>query len=421
MAAISYPSPPGTPPPAGDRILTVASPSQEEVRRRNLGALLRYVHIHGPTSRAELTHRLGLNRSTIGALTADLTAAGLISEEAPRETGRAGRPSLVVRPLSSRVYAYALSIEVDRLRAARVGLGGTVLDSRDAERPRGLQILDTVEPLADLVKDMQRAVPADARYVGGGAAVAGMVRREDGMVRISRHVGRVEPPWEDEPVGAALVAALGHDRALVVGNVADVAALAEHTRGAAVGVDNLIYLHGDVGIGAGIIAGGRRVTGHGGYGGEAGHMVVNPHGRACGCGSRGCWETEIGEYALLHRAGRGGTSGRDAVLAVLGAAARGDRDAADAVRHVGDWLGFGVANLVNIFNPDTVVFGGTLREVYVAGAGHVRGRIDDMAMPGCREHVRLRTAVLGDDAPLVGAAELAFENLLADPLKTGAG
>src|SRR5258705_9407158 len=107
-----------------------AGPSQEEIRRHNLGALLRLVHVHGAVSRAELTTMLGLNRSTIGALTADLTTAGLVREELPRETGRAGRPSLVVRPESERVYVYALWIGVDRLVAARGGLGGQVLDRR---------------------------------------------------------------------------------------------------------------------------------------------------------------------------------------------------------------------------------------------------------------------------------------------------
>src|SRR5687767_2591187 len=80
-------------------------PTQDEIRRQNLGALLRYVHLRGPTSRAELTSRLGLNRSTIGALTADLATAGLVAEELPRDHGRAGRPSLVVRP-ESEVYGF---------------------------------------------------------------------------------------------------------------------------------------------------------------------------------------------------------------------------------------------------------------------------------------------------------------------------
>src|SRR5438552_1830012 len=112
-------------------------PSQDEIRRYNLGALLRHVHVRGAMSRAELTASLGLNRSTIGALTADLTGAGLVREELPRDHGRAGRPSLVVRPESEKVYVYAFAIEVDRVTAARVGLGGVVLDRRETPRPRG--------------------------------------------------------------------------------------------------------------------------------------------------------------------------------------------------------------------------------------------------------------------------------------------
>jgi predicted NBD/HSP70 family sugar kinase len=388
-----------------------AGPSQEEVRRHNLGTLLRYVHVHGATSRAELTTRLGLNRSTIGALTAELTTAGLVSEAAPRETGRAGRPSLVVRPESSKVFAYALSIEVDRLRAARVGLGGRILDRREAERPRGMQVLEAVQPLAKFFHEMRRDAPDDSRYVGTGAAVAGMVRRADGVVRLAPTIG-----WVEEPVGAALRAELGDVGPLTVANHADVSALVEHSRGAAIGCDNVIYLYGDVGVGAGIIADGRRVSGHGGYGGEVGHMVVNPYGRECSCGSRGCWETEIGEAALLKYAGRAELSGRDAVLDVVEAAMRGDSQAQFAVRQVGEWIGFGVGNLVNIFNPEAVIFGGTMRDVYLVAAAQIRSRLNAIALPACREHIRLRTPELGPDAALIGAAELAFEHLLEDPL-----
>ncbi|RSM69019.1 sugar kinase [Actinoplanes sp. ATCC 53533] len=388
-----------------------AGPSQEEVRRHNLGTLLRYVHVHGATSRAELTTKLGLNRSTIGALTTDLAAAGLVTERPPDHTSRAGRPSLVVRPESAQVYAYALSIEVDRLRAARVGLGGRILDRRETDRPRGMQVIDAIQPLAGFIHEMRTAVPEGARYVGGGLAVAGMVRRDDGMVRLAPTIG-----WVEEPVGEALSAEIGYVGPLIVGNIADVSAQVEHSRGAAAGCDNVIYLYGDVGVGGGIIAGGRRVTGHGGYGGEVGHMVVNPKGRPCGCGSRGCWETEIGEFALLELAGRAHLSGGEAVLELVDAAMRGDWAAQQAVRRVGDWIGLGVGNLINIFNPEVVIFGGTLRDIYLVAAAQIRSRLNEVALPACREHVRLRTPELGTDAALIGAAELAFERLLADPL-----
>ena len=388
-----------------------AGPGPEEIRRLNLGSLLQYVHVHGATSRAELTNRLGLNRSTIGALTAELTTAGLVSEAVPRDTGRAGRPSLVVRPESAKVYAYALSIEVDRLRAARVGLGGAVLDRRETDRPRGMAVPDTIGPLAAFVREMSAEVADDTRNVGTGVAVAGRLRRTDGSVRLPPG-----PEEAEEPVEAALAAGLGLTGRLTVGNHADVSMLVEHSRGAAVGCDNVVYLHGDAGIGAGIIAGGRRVAGYGGYGGDVGHMVVNPYGRRCGCGSRGCWETEIGEQALLHRAGREGETGRDAVLSVVRAAVRGDSRAQFAVREAGEWIGFGVGNLANIFNPEAVIFGGTLRDVYLVAAAQIRSRLNEVALPACREHIRLRTPELGRDAALIGAAELAFQHLLDDPL-----
>jgi predicted NBD/HSP70 family sugar kinase len=388
-----------------------AGPSQEEIRRQNLGALLRQVHVHGALSRAELTAALGLNRSTIGALTSDLVAAGLVREELPSGHGRAGRPSLLVLPESTKVFVYAFAIGVDRLTAARVGLGGVILDRRETIRARGeLTPSQVIEPLAAFVSQMQRATPKDAVCLAAGVAVSGMVRRADGMVRLGPHIG-----WVDEPLGAAVRGVVASDVAISIGNQADMAALAEHIRGAAADSENVVYLHGDVGVGGGIIAGGRPVAGHGGYGGEVGHIVVNPNGRPCSCGSRGCWETEIGEHALLRAADRVGT-GREGILAIVDAAQRGDAGAQSAVREVGEWLGFGVANLVNIFNPDTVLFGGTLRDVYLAAAAQVRSRINRNALPACREHLRLRTPELGDDAPLIGAAELAFQGVLADPL-----
>ena len=388
-------------------------PTQDEIRRQNLGALLRYVHLRGPTSRAELTSRLGLNRSTIGALTADLATAGLVAEELPRDHGRAGRPSLVVRP-ESEVYGFALVIDVDQLTAARIGLGGVILDRREKQRPPGaMSPAEVIAPLADFVREMQRATPPDARYIGAGAAVSGLVRAEDGLVRLGPHVG-----WIDEPLGEALGKVLGGDKPVQVRNNADLCALAEHVRGVAVDCDNVVYLTGAGGIGGGIIAGGRLVTGHGGYGGEVGHMVVNPAGRKCACGAYGCWETEAGEGALLRLTGRAnsGATGREAVRAVIDAAARGDALAQAGLRQVGDWLGFGVANLVNIFNPEMVIFGGGLREVYLAAAAQIRSRLNRNSLPACREHVRLRTPLLGDRAALIGAAEVAFEALLEDPL-----
>ncbi|MFI9504367.1 ROK family protein [Nocardia sp. NPDC052566] len=376
--------------------------------------LLRHVHLGGPVSRTTLAERMGLNRSTILALTADLAAAGLVTEELPGQTGKAGRPSLVVRPESDRVYVIALDVGADRLAAARVGLGGQILDRAETARPIGtFDPADVLSVLSAMARDMIGTAEKSAVCVGVGVAFCGMVREHDGVVRYGPNIG-----WVDVPFGELLTGQLDLGLRVAVGNNANLGALAERERGVGAGLENLIYLHGDVGIGGGIIMGGRLLGGEGGYAGEVGHMVVNPDGRSCGCGSRGCLEAEAGELALIAAAGRSELAGRDAVEAIIDAAARGDAAARDALHQVGIWLGHGVANLVNIFNPSMVVFGGVLREIYLASAAQVRSKLAVHGLLAVRESVKLRTSALAGDATLVGAAELAFAEVLTDPLQT---
>ncbi|MFF5079067.1 ROK family protein [Actinoplanes sp. NPDC000266] len=400
--------------------------------RSSLGTLLHHVHVSGPLSRAELAERMGVNRSTVLALTAELAAAGLVREEQPTGVTRAGRPSLVVRPESERVFVIAFDVAVDRLTAARVGLGGQILDRRSAARSRAGADLETVVGrLAGLGRELIGAAPPRSVCAGVGAAYCGMIRPGDGMVRYGPEMG-----WVDQAFGAELARALGLGLPVAVGNEAHLGALAEFERGAGRGSPDLVYLHGDVGVGGGILVGGKLLGGDGGYGCEVGHMLVNPAGgRPCLCGSRGCLEAETGEYALLDAAGRSGTGrsgtgrsgtgrsgtgrsdiGREAVRAVVRDAAGGDRDAAAAVAEIGDWLGIGVANLINLFNPAVVIFGGMLRDVYGAAAPHVSARMAQHAMPVSRERAKLRLSELADDATLIGAADLGFAALLNDPL-----
>ncbi|GAB4054581.1 ROK family transcriptional regulator [Catellatospora paridis] len=382
--------------------------------RQNLGALLRHVHLSGPLSRAELAERMSLNRSTIMGLTTRLSAAGLVRERRPTAAGRSGRPSLVVTPAADRVYVLAFDVAVDRLVVARVALGGEILERRVAARSRSGPDLDAVVGvLAEFGRDLHRGAPADAICAGVGASYCGMIRPGDGMVRYGPYLG-----WVDQAFGAELGEQLGLGLPVAVGNEAHLGALAEHGRGAGVGVQNLIYLHGDVGVGGGIIVGGEVLDGEAGYGCEVGHMLVNPHdGRPCSCGARGCLEAEAGERALLSEAGRPDSLiGHDAVRAVVADAQRGDPAAQRAVARIGDWLGIGVANLINLFNPGVLIFGGMMRDVYLGAEPQIRSRIERNVLPVSRERVRLSAAALGDDTTLLGAAELAFAELLGNPL-----
>jgi predicted NBD/HSP70 family sugar kinase len=383
----------------------------ETVRRANLSAVLRAIHLAGPLSRSDLVARTGLTRSAIRSLVGELTLAGLVTEGQPAPSGAPGRPSPLVHAVPEGATVLAFAVMVDRLAAAVVGLGGRVLASREVDRQRdAASVGATVDALAGLADSLRAELPDGERRVSVGVAVVGVVRRADGLVRSAPNLG-----WTDVPFGDLLARALRTDVPVHVANDADLSALAELRRGAAIGVDDVVIAFGEVGVGGGLIVGGRPLTGAAGYGGEIGHMPVRAGGKPCRCGSTGCWETEVGEEALLALAGYPPDGGRAAVEALIRAADAGEPRALAALAEVGRWLGVGIAGLVNVLDPDLVVLGGLFARIH----RHVRSQIDDglegRAMAAPRALVRVVPSFLAGDAPLLGAAELGFEPLLADP------
>jgi predicted NBD/HSP70 family sugar kinase len=155
------------------------------------------------------------------------------------------------------------------------------------------------------------------------------------------------------------------------------------------------------------------LLGAGGYAGELGHMTVRPDGLACRCGARGCWETEVGAPAIARALRAPGHRGEELATAVRSARADGHGDALAAVARS---LGVGIGNVVNLVNPQLVVLGGVLQEVLRAAGDEVRAALDATALRATAEQVRLAPPGLGADAVLAGAAEVVWQELLADPL-----
>ncbi len=386
----------------------------ETIRRANLSAIVHALHTEGPLSRSELGARTGLTRSAIRVLIGELSAAGLVQERSGPSLGTPGRPSVLVRLRSERAVVLAIEVNVDSIAAAIVGIGGDVLRTRRLERARSRWAVDeTVDDIARLVGSLDAADPPSAareNLVGVAVAFAGIVHRELGTVALAPNLG-----WRDVPLGQRISEVLGSSVHVLVANDADLSALAEHRRGAGVGVDNLLFISGEVGVGGGFILDGRPMSGATGYGGEVGHMPVNPSGAPCGCGSFGCWETEVGERALLRRAGVPVDSGRDGVERAVNAAEAGDERALEAFEQVGTWLGRGIAGLVNVLNPELIVMGGLFERIYPLVARPLAYEFDRLALPSAAAVVTIVPTSLGGDAPLLGAAELAFERLLDDP------
>lgn len=302
----------------------------------------------------------------------------------------------------------AVDLGVDRIAVALIGLGGEILERRTRTHQRGDH---DVEHVVDAVAQMVEEVLSDGperRCLGVGVSVPGAIRSSDGLVRFAPNLG-----WVEEPFTALLEKQLGCP--VSTGNDANVGVLAERLRGAAVGYSDVVYLSASVGIGGGFLMGGRPLTGASGYAGEVGHMQVDSEGPVCRCGAVGCWETKVGENVLLRAAGRLSGGGPAAVAEVIEAARSGDTRAADAVGEVADWCGVGIRAIVNLFNPEIIVLGGGLAQVWRAAEDRVNEAMSRSTMMSPREDVVIRAALLGDDASLIGAAELAFAPVLDHP------
>ncbi len=383
-----------------------AGTNQEAVRRHNLGTLLGHVHHNGRISRAALTTRMRLNRSTIAALVGELESLGLVEQCAPQgERSRAVRPSLDVRPGPIEAFVLATELRVDEITVARVGLGGQVLARATGATPASREPDDVVDTLGEILGKLVADAPESARLVGVGVGIPGVVSDDGGLVRFGPNLR-----WTDVPFAALLAERLDENVVIRAGNDADLGVMSEHIRGAGLGHDNVVFLSGDVGVGGGVIVGGRAMPGVGGYAGELGHMMVNPHGKICRCGNRGCWETEIGSHAVASavRFPPGDLAGLAARLA-------GVRRPNAKLRTIAHHLGAGIGNIVNIFNPEVIILGGVLRDLYSVVQAEVDEAVREGALVAPGEQVTVTLPALGADSVLLGAAELAFEPLLEDP------
>lgn len=377
----------------------------DEVRRHNRTVLLRRLHIDGPCTRASLAAELGLNRSTIKALVDGLAESGVVEERVPRQRTGAGRPSLLVLPQAHAAVVLAVDIRVEQVAIALVGLGGEILGRNSWNlRVRTREPDEVISHVID--STMVLAADLGVEMVAAGVSVPGVVRRSDGHVHEAPNLH-----WTNVPLGERLSTVF--EVPIMIGNDAELGALAEHLRGTARGSSDAVYVSADVGVGGGVISDGSALRGTAGYVGELGHMVVHPGGRPCYCGSQGCWETEVAEPALCRALGLRAGSPRGAVVAELRSLAADPELMHSRLGQFAEWLTLGLVNVVNVLGPELVVLGDLFTALPAALVAEVAESVRERSLVSrAVGGTRIVASTLGADVTLLGAAELAFEPVL---------
>jgi len=251
-------------------------------------------------------------------------------------------------------------------------------------------------------------------------AAAGAIDFDRGLITSSPNL----PGWHNIPLRDIVKEKYGVNTFLI--NDASAAALGEHQFGAGKGVKNLILLTVGTGIGGGIIINGELYLGTCGSAGEIGHMAIDANGPRCSCGNIGCLEMLVSGTAVAREAIRRISQGERSSLAeivsgkieditaemVEAAAMQGDSLASEVILEAATYLGIGMVNLVNIFNPEMIIVGGGMAKMGDLLLNPARQVVKERAFPLPAQVVCIVPAQLGEDAGVLGAAAFAFQQRL---------
>ena len=415
--------------------------TQQDMRRRNLAAVLYAVADAGPASRARVASRIGLTRAAVSTLVEELLSAALLEEQGPGRSGSVGRPGTVLALSAHGPCGLGAEIGVDHLAVCAVDLRGQVRAHEAVDAANRDSSPDLVlRELAKLTRRVaKQAESVGLRPAGVCVAVPGLIARGTTRVVRAPNLG-----WREVELGGwfarldrelGLSARRSRSPYLAVDNEAHLGAQAEvwthvhslrgghggQSPAARGGAGDILHVSAEIGIGAAVLIDGQLLRGARGFAGELGHMPVRQRGRLCGCGGRGCLEQYAGEEAVLRAVGldpsqaiadHPGPGARVDMLARR--AEESDRQVLRALRAAGGDLGVALSGAASLLDPGTVVLGGAM------------ARLAPWLLPAMEEELIRRmaggpvlaVARLGADGPLLGAAHSVIRAVLDDPLGT---
>lgn len=398
---------------------------QAFVREFNTSVVMDHIRLYAPISRAELAVRTGLNRSTITLIINELIDRGFVQETALQDS-RIGRPGMLLKFDPNGGFAIGVEIGVDFIVVIVTNFVADILWSRRVSISPGTDRYAMMELTESIISQAyEYGQGCGLRPLGIGVGLPGLVDARQGKLVFAPNL-----KWSDIPV--RLIWMSRFNIPVFIENEANCAAMGEYFYGVAHDTKDFIYIKTGVGLGAGIMIGGRLFKGTNGFAGEAGHITIYKDGPLCGCGRRGCWETYVSPSAILRSAAARVEQGETSIMpglvngdlskmtleTLVEAAEHEDPVALSAVSEAGEHLGIGIANLTNIFDPGLVVLGGALSLCGKWLVPKIQSILRDNILPPLRDKVRVEISSHGENACAIGAVALVLDDLLREPMSS---
>ncbi|WP_160724460.1 ROK family transcriptional regulator [Bacillus sp. USDA818B3_A] len=379
--------------------------NQQVVKKNNKSLVLQMIIDKEPISRADIAQVTGLNKGTVSSMVNELLEEDLIYESGPGESSGGRRPVLLHFNKTAG-YAIGIDIGVNYILSVLTDLKGNIFfEKNEAIQDSRFSVVKELvkESIHSFLNEMP---PSRYGVVGVGLGVAGIVDKE-GMVLLAPNLG-----WKNVTLKAEIQEVF--DLPVIIENEANAGAYGEKQFGAGQNHENIIYISAGIGIGVGIILNGELYQGNNGYSGEFGHMIIEVNGRSCSCGSRGCWEMYASEHTLLQMTNYSGAT-LDSLIDLAG---KDDKDTLELFEEIGSYLGYGINNIINTFNPQQVIIGNRLAKAKKWLEAPIRRTIDKHTLSFHQNEMEVHFSSLSIYSSALGVAAFAVENFIKEGEKT---
>jgi glucokinase-like ROK family protein len=377
------------------------------VKKINTSIVLDVILRQNPVSRARISELTGLTKATVSSLVQDLIDSHMVNESGMGESSGGRKPVML---LFNKFAGYAIGIDLDvrYILAVLTDLEGNIVDEKRVELKT--QAVDAViNELKLCLHTLTKRAPQSAYgIVGIGIGVPGMVD-EDGTILFAPNLG-----WENVKLQEIIAAEFAIP--VTIDNEANAGSVGEKQFGAGQNTANLIYVSVGVGIGTGIIIKNELYRGFSGISGEMGHVTIEAHGKKCRCGNIGCWELYASENALLEQAKSLSFANPlmpPTIEELVRLAEAGSTEVIMLFEQMGQYLGMGMINIMNTFNPELIIIGSRLTAAEPWLLKPIQQVVDERSFPYSRREMRIEFSSLGAYSTVLGAAHFAIANFFA--------
>lgn len=394
------------------------------IREIHLSIILRQIHNQSPLSRTQLANLTNLNKSTVSNLIDELIERGLVNETGQEES-LIGRPTalLQINPGAGGIIGVEFGVDFVAVILTDF-IGATLWRQHQAADPTEAQDATIDQTLNIVDEAIALAKSNGLRLLGLGISTPGTVDTQEGLL-----ISAPNLHWRNVPLGK--IFSNHTSLPIYIDNDANAAALGEHLFGVARQVNSFICIYAGVGVGGGLFLNGELYRGVGGFAGEIGHctFMSETFQPPCHCGKSGCWETYANQYSVIERVRTRLEEKRNSLIPIImaeknsplsfqiivDAADAGDNEAGEALAEAGSALGIGIANLINIFNPQMIVIGGPMSIAGKYFMTALEESVKKRALDDNLANTDILLSNFGANASLIGAVSLVIQAVIANP------